>query len=98
MAFAHEPLDVGSREAAQMFLESAARIPGYLPGMRVEDAVVRADAQELETSIRETDTDTLLVLFKFLSVEIEYARDESVITGLQSLVLDVLYQRMNEEG
>lgn len=95
MAFAHEPLDVGSREAAQMFLEAAGRIPGYLAGMRVEDAIVRADAQLLESSVRDADTDTLLVLFKFLSVEIEYARDESTVTGLQSLVLDVLHQRLN---
>ena len=97
MAFAHEPQDVGSMDAVKMFREAAGRIPGYLPGMRVEDAVTRADAQALESSIRESDTDTLLVLYKFLSVEIEYARDESVVTGLQSLVLDVLYQRLNEE-
>lgn len=82
MAFDHEPLDRSDDEAKELFRKTAAAlIPGYLGGMRLEDAILRCDRQEMERCMEQADQDSLLVFLKFLCIEILCPEREAPVRG-----------------
>lgn len=96
MAFDHEPLDRSSDEAKELFRKTAAAlIPGYLGGMRLEDAVLRCDRQEMERCMEQADQDSLLVFLKFLCIEITFARNEKLLSEVETFVVEILRHRLN---
>lgn len=96
MAFDHEPLDRSDDEAKELFRKTAAAlIPGYLGGMRLEDAILRCDRQEMERCMEQADQDSLLVFLKFLCIEITFARNEKLLSGVETLVVEILWRRLN---
>lgn len=96
MAFDHEPLDRSDDEAKELFRKTAAAlIPGYLGGMRLEDAILRCDRQEMERCMEQADQDSLLVFLKFLCIEITFARNEKLLSGVETLVVEILRRRLN---
>lgn len=96
MAFDHEPLDRSSDEAKELFRKTAAAlIPGYLGGMRLEDAVLRCDRQEMERCMEQADQDSLLVFLKFLCIEIAFARNEKLLSEVETFVVEILRYRLN---
>lgn len=96
MAFDHEPLDRSSDEAKELFRKTAAAlIPGYLGGMRLEDAVLRCDRQEMERCMEQADQDSLLVFLKFLCIEITFARNEKLLSEVETFVVEILRYRLN---
>lgn len=96
MALAREPKDISGPEAKQTLRNVVARIiPGYLGGMRVEDAILRCDWAELYANITATDIGSLLIFLKFLCNEITYARNIELVEELKTYIIDILYTRMN---
>lgn len=96
MAFDHEPLDRFGDEAKELFRKTAAAlIPGYLGGMRLEDAILRCDRQEMERCMEQADQDSLLVFLKFLCIEITFARNEKLLPEVETFVVEILRRRLN---
>lgn len=96
MAFSHAPTDLSHEETKKIFRKTAADlVPGYLGGMRIEDAVLRCDRTVMEHQLTQADTDTLLVFLKFLCIEVTTARNEALVSELETFVTGLLLRRLN---
>ena len=94
MALKHEPLDINTAEAKRM-MDSALNkiIPNYTGIQNLTTMAMLCDPQSIMENISETDTDTLIVVFKALSVYMGQGQKSYALGVIQNNVLETLKTR-----
>lgn len=94
MALKHEPLDINTAEAKRM-MDSALNkiIPNYTGIQNLTTMAMLCDPQSIMENISETDTDTLIVVFKALGVYMGQGQKSYALGVIQNNVLETLKTR-----
>jgi len=103
MAKMHEPLDIyeydnqGRKHLTGVVREAVESIMSNYDGgvMNISMALMLNEPEEMQQKIENSDVDTLLLFFKFLATEANYAQNKDIIAPVQQFLIRALQKKLS---